>query len=125
MFNLIKMHWGLMLYLRAELKKKRTRKELITFLRDLLKRYCSVMLQEYKKVFLLLDKNYRKQLKEHKKYEKAKKQIIQTINLLRYVKDKLRKAGLSRQRIKRFFIDLGSSDDEALQKLCDDLMREI
>ena len=119
------MHYGLFMYLRAELKKKRTRKELITFLRDLLKRYCSVMLQEYKKVFLLLDKNYRKQLKEHKKYEKAKKQIIQTINLLRYVKDKLRKAGLSRQRIKRFFIDLGSSDDEALQKLCDDLMREI
>ena len=122
---LIKLHIGLLKYLRQEILKKRTLKELILFLKQVGTIYFKELLKIYKTAFLIFDADYQKQKKEYDKYQKAKKEIVGLIKLLRYSKDKLRKAGLSRQRIKRFFMDLGSSDDNALQKLCDELIKEV
>jgi len=122
---LIKLHIGLFKYLRMELPKKKTLKEVIKFVEPLVGIYLKELLKLYKSLFLIFDKEYRAKKAEYEKYQKAKKEITGLIKLLRYSKEKLRKAGVSRQRIKRFFIDLGSSDDNALQVLCDDLMKEI
>lgn len=122
MIRIVKLHLGLIKFIYIELKKKRTIQELIKFFRNLIGSYLKELLKLYKQLF---DMDYRKQQAEYKKYQQAKKEIVGLIKLLRYSKDKLKKAGLSRQRIKRFFIDLGSRDDEALQKLCDELMKEI
>jgi len=121
----IKLHVGLFKYLRQEILKKRTLKELVLFLKQVGTIYCKELLKIYKTLFLIFDADFKKQKKEYEKYQKAKKEIVGLIKLLRYSKDKLRKAGLSRQRIKRFFMDLGSSDDNALQKLCDELIKEV
>jgi hypothetical protein len=125
MNQLIKLHLGLIKYLKIELRKKRTLKELILFFANIIKLYLKELIRLYKTLFLVFDKDYQKQQQEYKKYQQAKKEIVGLIKLLRYSKEKLRKAGISRQRIKRFFIDLGSRDDNALQILCDELMKEI
>ena len=123
--QIIKLHKFLVKYLIQELPKKKTPKEVVNFLHLLAKSYFKELLRLYKNVFLVFDKDYQAKKKEYDKYQKAKKEIVGLIKLLRYSKEKLRKAGVSRQRIKRFFINLGSSDDSALQTLCDDLMKEI
>lgn len=125
MLKIIKLHQGLFNYLCIELKKTRTPKELVYFLLNTAKIYFKQSIQIYKEAFLIFDKDYIAKKKEFEKFQKAKKEITGLIKLLRYSKDKLRKSGLSRQRVKRFFIDLGSRDDDALQKLCDDLTKEI
>jgi cyclophilin family peptidyl-prolyl cis-trans isomerase len=123
--QIIKLHLGLVKYLIQELPKKKTPKEVVNFLHLLTKSYFKELLRLYKNVFLVFDKDYQAKKKEYDKYQKAKKEITGLIKLLRYSKERLRKAGVSRQRIKRFFISLGSSDDSALQILCDDLMKEV
>jgi len=125
MKQLIKLHIGFFKYLKAELPKKRTSKEIVEFLKQVIIIYLKELLKLYKNIFLIFDKDYQLKKKEYEKYQKAKKEIMGLIKLLRYSKEKLRKAGLSRQRIKRFFIDLGGSDDNALQILCDDLIKEV
>jgi hypothetical protein len=117
------MHIGLIKYLNVELRKKRTPKELIYFIRDVAKRYLKVNLQEYKNLFLVFDPEYQKQKKEFEKNNKAKQDVINALKLLKYSRDKMKKAGISRQRIRRFFLDL-SRDEDALNKLVDDLMKE-
>jgi len=123
--QIIKLHLGLVKYLIQELPKKKSLKEIIKFLHLIAKSYFKELLRLYKNIFLVFDKDYQAKKKEHDRYQKAKKEITGLIKLLRYSKEKLRKAGVSRQRIKRFFISLGSSDDSALQVLCDDLMKEV
>jgi hypothetical protein len=125
MRQLLKLNIGLFRYLRTELPKKKTPKEIVEFLKQIIKIYLKELLKLYKNLFLIFDKDYQIKKKEYEKYQKAKKEIAGLIKLLRYSKEKLRKAGVSRQRIRRFFIDLGSNDDNALQILCDDLMKEI
>jgi hypothetical protein len=123
--RIIKLHIGLYRYLKEELKKKRNIKELIKFFKLLFLSYIKELFRLYKSMFLIFDANYRQQKNKFIKLQQAKKEIAGLIKLLRYSKSKLKKQGLSRQRIKRFFIDLGSSDDDALQKLCDELIKEI
>lgn len=123
--KLIKLHVGLYHYLRKELKMKKTKKELVIYFRNTAKSYYRGLLRIYRESLLFFDPEFRKQRNEYKKYEKAKKDIMGLIKLLRYSKDKLRKSGVSRQRIRRFFMDVGSRDDDALQKLCDNLMNEL
>lgn len=122
--RIIKLHFGLFKYLKLELKKKRTLKQLILFFKSIFILYLKELLKLYKEQFLIFDSEYRKQKKEFRQYQKAQKEIIGLIKLLRYSKEKLKKAGISRQRIRRFFRDLGN-DEDALQKLCDELIKEI
>jgi len=124
MIKLIKLHVGLYRYLKIELNKKRTFRELVLFLLITIKAYFKELIRLYNTLFLIFDKEYRFQKKQYKKYQSAQKEIKGLIKLLRYSKTKLRKAGVSKQRIKRFFITLGSTDDDALHKLCDELIKE-
>ena len=124
MFNLFKMHIGLVKYLIVEIPKRKTLKALIYFLRDVAKQYCKVNLKLYKDLFLVLDPEYNKQKKEFEKNNQAKQDVINALKLLKYSRDKMKAAGISRQRIRRFFLDL-SRDEDALNKLVDDLMKEV
>ena len=125
MNRLLKAHEQFFNYVFTELQKKKTINTHTRFLLHQAKTYGKFLFGLYKGLFLVLDPEYQKQKAEFNKQQEIRKQITGMIKLLRYSKDKLRKAGLSRQRIRRFFIDLGSTDDEALQKLADDLMKEI
>lgn len=123
--RLFKMHVGLYQYIKTEIKKPRNKKETKEFWLGIIRAYFSAWKNEITLLIKIFDKDYQLKKKEYEKFQKAKKEIAGLIKLLRYSKEKLRKAGISRQRIRRFFIGLGSTDDEALQILCDDLIKEI
>jgi hypothetical protein len=122
--QLLKMHLGLLKYIIQELPKIKGLKNFILFFKTILKAYLKELLRLYKNVFLILDPEYRKQKTQFDKYQNAKKEVVNALKLLKYVKVKMQKAGLPRQRIRRFFLELGR-DDDALNKLVDDLMKEI
>lgn len=122
--KIIQMHYSLIKYLNVELRKKRTSKELVYFLRDVLKNYCKVNLKLFKDLFLVFDPEYQKQKAEFEQNKKAKQDVINALKLLKYSRDKMKAAGISRQRIRRFFLDL-SRDEDALNTLVDDLMKEV
>ncbi len=56
----IKLHYGLIKFLQVELKKKRTSKEFVFFLRDILKAYFSQLIRLYNDMFLIFDVDYRR-----------------------------------------------------------------
>jgi hypothetical protein len=122
--RLLKLHLSLFKYLLTEFCKPKSLKTHIYFVKDIRKNYCKVMLKEYKSLFLVFDSEYQKQKKEYEKYQQAKKDVINALKVLRYAKEKMKKAGISRQRIRRFFLD-ASRDEEALNKLIDDLVKEV
>ena len=122
--NIIKMHYGLILYLNKELRKKRTLRELIYFLRDLLKRYFQVNLGEYKKLFLILDPDYRKQKVEFDKQGQIKKDLQRALKILHYVDMKMVKAGNSRQQRRQFWRDF-YKDGQVRNDVFKDLDKEV
>lgn len=124
MNRLLKFNINLIKFLRTELKKKKSVKELILLFKVILKRYFQVLLQELRILLLIFDIDYQIQKKKYKKYQQIKKEVLNAIKLLKYTKIKLQKAGFSRQRIRRFFMDLGSNE-EAMQKLIEELIKEI
>jgi hypothetical protein len=103
--RLIKVHLGLIQYLNVELRKKRTSAELIKFLKDLGERYCKVMLQEYKNLFLIFDKSYKEQKAKYDKMQTLKKDLTRCLKMLRYLDEKMEKAGMNRQRRRQFWRD--------------------
>lgn len=121
MIRLIKLHLGLILYLRAELKKKRTIKDLLRFFRDLGKRYVSVMLQEYKNVFLILDPLYRQQKAQFEQQQKAQKTVKQIFKLFQYINEdlliKMKKDKKQRQQIRRDFYEYGKLPKDVFEQI--------
>ena len=85
MTKLIKLHMGLIQYLKVELKKKRTSKALVMFFKDLSKRYANAMLNEYKTLFLIGDADYQKQKKEYEKYQQYRKDISNAWKIIQYM----------------------------------------
>ena len=124
MKKLINAHIQFIKYNLTELKNKKPLNEHIKFVIKQIINYGKFILLLYKGIFRVLDPNYQKQKAEYKKQQEIRKQIIGMVKLLRYSKDKMRKMGMSRQSIRRFFITMGG-DDKVLQQLCDDLMKEV
>lgn len=122
--TVVKMHYGLILYLNKELRKKRTLKELIYFLRDLAKRYYQVNLQEYKKLFLILDPEYIKQKSTFDKQNQIKKDLQRALKILHYVDMKMVKAGNSRQQRRQFWRDF-YKDGQVRNDVFKDLDKEV
>ena len=120
----LKLHYGLILFLNRELRKKRTLKELIYFLRDVGKRYYEVHLQEYKNLFLLLDPTYRKQKAEFSKKDNIKKDLQRALKLLKYIDMKMSKAGQSRQQRRAFWRSF-FRDGEVRNDVYNNLDKEI
>ena len=105
MLKVLRLHYALILFLNKELKKKRTIKQLLVFLRDIAKRYYEVHLQEYKKLFLNLDPEYLKQKAEFEKHNKVKADLQRALKILQYIDAKMMKEGKSRQSIRQFWLD--------------------
>jgi esterase/lipase len=124
MIKLLKLQKGLYKFLAQELKKKRTLAVWIDFAKKLTKLYLKELLQLYKNFLNYSNPNFYKHQKEVKKYQQAKKDVINALRLLKYAKDKMKKAGISRQRIRRFFLDL-SRDEDAVNTLINDIMKEM
>lgn len=122
--NLIKLHWGLIKYIKSELTKKRKLVEWVRFFQKLSILYFKNLLNIYRYYLNFLDKDFREQRKKYYQLQRVKKELTGMVKLLRYSKEKLRKAGVSRKRIRKFFRDLGN-DEETLNALCDELLREI
>jgi len=124
MLRIVKLHIGLFRYIKQELPKQKNIKDILKFFKNILVAYVKEILRLIVGIGLLLTPEYRKQKKDLKKFEQAKKDVINAVKLLRYAKEKMKKAGISRQRIRRFFMDCGR-DDDALKILTDDLMTEV
>jgi hypothetical protein len=122
--TVVKMHYGLILYLNKELRKKRTLKELIYFLRDLVKRYYQVNVGEYKKLFLILDPEYIKQKTTFDKQNQIKKDLQRALKILHYVDMKMVKAGNSRQQRRQFWRDF-YKDGQVRNDVFKDLDKEV
>ena len=105
MIKALKMHYSLILFLNKELRKKRTLKQFLIFIRDIAKRYYEIHLQEYKKLFLLLDPEYCKQKAEFEKRNKVKADLQRALKILQYIDRKMQKEGQSRQKIRQFWLD--------------------
>ena len=85
MNRFFKLHVGLVGYIRAEIKKKKTIQQKIFFFRDLSKQYFSFIIEEYKHLFLYLDPLYNKQKKEFAKYQQYKKDITNAWKIVQYM----------------------------------------
>jgi hypothetical protein len=122
--KILQMHYGLVKYLNVELRKKRTLRELIYFLRVLAKRYFQVNLQEYKKLFLILDPEYQKQKKEYDNHNKVKADLQRALKILQYIDRKMVKEGKSRQEIRqvwRDFVSRGETREEMFNAIKEEL----
>ena len=105
MIKLFKLHISLFQYLKQELKKKRTPKELVYFLRDVAKQYIKIHVQEVQNLFKLFDPEYRKQKAEFDKHNKVKADLQRALKILQYIDRKMVKEGKSRQVIRQFWLD--------------------
>jgi len=122
--NFWRMNLGLIKYLIKELPKKTTPKEIIKFLKPIIKQYFRQLLQLYKTLFLLFDEDYQKQKKQYDNYQKIKIDLQRCIKMLKYLDDKMAKAGLNRQRRRQFWRDF-YSDGQLRKEVFDDLLKEI
>jgi len=105
MFKIIKLHIGLYRYLKQELKTKRTPKELIKFLRDIVLSYFKEILKLFKNIFLIFDPNYCKQRKEYNKMQKIKLDLKRALKMLQYIDKNMIKMGKKRQERRQFWRD--------------------
>lgn len=122
--QLIKLHIGLFRFLKKELPKKKTLKEKILFLKPITKSYLKELLRLYKNVFLICDSEYQKQKKQYKNLQKIKIDLQRCIKILKYVDEKMEKAGLNRQRRRQFWRDF-YRDGAMRKEVFDDLLKEI
>ena len=123
MNQLIKLHLGLFKYLKGELPKKKFR-EGLKFLISLVPVYLKELLKLYKNMFLVFDPTYQKQKAQYKKMQNIKIDLQRCMKILRYVDEKMDKAGVNRQRRRQFWRDFYR--DGALRKdVFDDLLKEI
>lgn len=122
--RIVKLHVGLVKYLLTELKKKRTLKELIIFLRNLMVSYTKEMIKLYKDLFLVFDADYQKQKKQYNNYQKVKKELNQALKILQYVDDRMEKQGKSRKERRQFWQDFYKYGS-VRKEMFDDLIKEI
>jgi hypothetical protein len=122
--NLWRLHLGLTKYIIRELPKRKTSKEVIGFLKPLLGVYLQELLKMYKSLFLIFDKNYREQKKQHGKMQKIKVDLQRCLKMLQYVDQKMAKTGINRQRRRQFWRDF-YKDGQLRKEVFDELLKEI
>jgi len=122
--KVIKLHYALILFLVRELPKKRSPKELVYFIRDVLKQYYKIHLQEYKNLLLILDPEYRKQKSEFDKHNKVKADLQRALKILQYIDRKMVKEGKSRQSIRQFWLDF-TKNAQVREDVMEGIKKEI
>ena len=125
MLNIIKAHINFVQVIVQELKKKKPIKEHLKFLKEMGKSYLKVNTNLIKKqITSLFNKEYRKQQKEYKKYQKIKVDLQRCLKMLQYVDEKMDKAGVNRQRRRQFWRDFYSSG-QVRKDVFEELMKEL
>jgi len=122
--RIVKLHLGLFKYLRIELKKKRTPKQLIYFLRDVGKSYFKELLKQYRDLFRQFDPLYIKQKKEYNKYNKIKKELQQALKMLQYIDRRMIDQKVPRHIRRQFWNDF-RKNGQVRKETFDDLLKEI
>ena len=115
---------GLIKYFIKELPKIKNLKELIKFLKPIIKAYFKELLRQYKTLFLVFDKDYQAKKQEYDKYQKIKVDLQRCLKMLKYVDDKMAKAGINRQRRRQFWRDFYTSG-QVRKDVFDNLLKEI
>jgi len=125
MIKLFKLHVSLFKYLQAELKKKRTTKELVYFLRDLVKAYFREIIKLYKELFLSFDPEYKKKKKEYNAYMKTKQDVQRILRLFDYINTellvKMGKTKEEKKQIRRDLYEYGRLDKDVFERLMKEL----
>ena len=122
--RLIKLHLGLLNFIRKEIKKKRTLKQWIIFSRNVLFAYGKALIEEYKNLFLLLNPEYLQQRKQFNKVNKLKQDLQRALRMLQYIDDKMEKQGINRQRRRQFWRDF-FSQGQVRKEIFEQLMKEL
>jgi hypothetical protein len=99
---MIKLHITIFKFLKEELKKKRTPKELVVFLKTITIQYFTVLGKEYKRLFNFLDKDYRIQQKQLNRQEQVVRDLQNGLKLLKYLNTKWIKKYNSQQNKQRW-----------------------
>jgi hypothetical protein len=123
MLKLLQLHMGLLKYLKIELPKKKFL-EGVKFVISIVPVYLKELLKLYKNIFLIFNKEYQKQKIQSKKMQNIKADLQRCLKILKYVDEKMDKAGVNRQRRRQFWRDFYR--DGAMRKdVFDDLLKEI
>ncbi len=120
MKKLLQNHLELVKYVLKELKVKRTPKQAVEFFKTLGKSYYKVMLQEYKNLFMLFDKDYKKEKIKFKKYQQYQKDLRNAYRIIQYMV-KMGDDRQNRKNIRRDFEKYGIINKETEKKILDEL----
>ena len=118
--RLIKLHTGLINYLRTELKNKRSFKKWILFFKELSKVYFRELIKLYKELFIQLDPQYQKQKAEFKKYQQYKKDIQNAYKIIQWM-IKQGENRTERKHIRRDFEKHGRLNKETEKAILKDI----
>jgi hypothetical protein len=124
MNQLIKLHLGLFKYIKVELPKKKTLKEIIKFLKQIIKVYLKELIKLYKNLFLVFDIDYQKQKKQFDKYNKVKKELQQALKMLQYVDKRMIEQKVPRNIRRQFWNDF-RKNGTVRKETFDQLLKEI
>jgi hypothetical protein len=119
-FKIFKLHVDLYRYLKTELKKKRTNKELLKFTLDIAASYFKELFKLAKEPFNLLDPTYRKQKQDLDNHKKAMEELKKSFVLLHKIDQNLEKLGFPNYKKKQFRRDYfvhGIINSEILNEL--------
>jgi hypothetical protein len=105
MIRFAKLHISLFKYIRTELKKKRSLKQLVIFFEGTLRAYIRAIKQELNLLFQNLEPEYRKQKEEFKKHKQIKVDLQRALKMLQYLDKKMINAGYNRKQRKQFWRD--------------------
>jgi siroheme synthase (precorrin-2 oxidase/ferrochelatase) len=122
--RLIKLHIQLIRYVVKEINKKKPIKEHIKFFRALIPQYVKTMLQEFKNLLRIFDKDFREQKTKYDKMEKIKKDLQRALKMLRFIDAQMVKTGKNRHERKQFWRDFFKSA-QVRTDVFDDLEKDL
>lgn len=122
--QIIKLHLGLIRYIIKELPKKKTPKEIVEFLKQIILVYIKELIKLYKNLFLVFDKDYQDKKNQFDKMKQIKTDLNRALNILKYVDNKMEKAGVNRSRRRQFWRDF-YRDGQVRKDTFNELLNEI
>jgi len=122
--KLIRAHIGLIKYILQEIKNKKTFKDFVKFGIEIIKSYMKFWVQYFIHLGIMFNKDYRKQQKKYKKYMEVKADLQKALKILKYIDNKMKKSGLSRQKIRQFWRDFYKSG-QVRKEMFDDLLKDM
>lgn len=109
MLKILKLQLTFVKFLKRELIKKRNLKEWKAFIKNVTYGYVKAMYTEYKNLFLYLDPEYQKQLKEYNRQNKLKEGLKLALKILRVIDDNMEKQGVARAERRHFWQEFYTS----------------